>query len=842
MQRPHADLRSKLEFLLAFTNDAVFVLDDLGVIKAANDEACRLFGCERSLLIGGSLRAWRTSAPMRPHPDTERPDSLRYSAFFQRQTGDTFLGDVSVSTVSEGSDRAYVVLLRDMTWHAEATYKQNLAATVFDNSIQAIMVTNAENRIITVNPAFERLTGYEADEVIGCLPSLLQSGLHDKTFYATMWESVLTNGRWEGEIWDRRKNGEIYPEWLTISVVRDELGIVTHHVAISHDITERKQSEGRLRHVTDFYSALCQVDQLVARRPDPRTLFEEICQTSVEYGHLKSACIAILGDTPETVAITATFTDAAQSEPQAPDDLILSLTSSAIKAGEALVSQDRIGASFAQGPETVKMPTGSAGAFPFKRSGQVAGALTVFSGEKAFFDSDLLHLLRRIAEDISFALDAFDQENQRRAAEYRANYLARHDILTGLHRRNVLEEAMAQQHALAHQGQHSYSLGLVDLDHFKVVNDTYGHAVGDEVLVHVAGVLRKTMRLGDWVGRWGGEEFLCLLPETSTDRALHVMERIRQQLADVPVRTGGRTLRITASIGVATFPLDGTTIANLMAQVDTALYQAKQQGGNRVEQAGASPGIFLMGGQIEEALASGRIIAARQPIVSLHDNVTMADEALARLRLPDGQLLEAASFIEAAAHLGQLLRIDQTIIGLTMRRRLERLKAGDQSILHFVNASAGLLAQADTLALLLDDAQEQDHELGVLNSACGTPFVIEITERAMLRDRKAVQRHLAPLLEQGFRIALDDFGSGYSSFLYLADFPVSFLKIEQQLVVRAVTEKRVASIVHDIARLGRDLGITTIAEGVETAESADTVRDLGVDWGQGYYFAVPTLT
>ncbi|HUW98604.1 MAG TPA: EAL domain-containing protein [Acidiferrobacter sp.] len=840
MPRSNANLRSKLEFLLAFSNDAVFVLDDQGIIEAVNGEACRILGCGQTALVGTSLRAWRTAASIRPHPDAERPDSLCYSALFKRQTQDTFLGDVSISTVLDGAKRTYIAVLRDMSWYTEAAYKQNLAASVFDNSIQAILITDATNHIITVNPAFERLTGYEATAVIGQSPRLLQSGRHDKAFYAEMWESVRTSGHWEGEIWNKRRNGEIYPEWLTISVIRDEQGAITHHVAICHDITERKQSEERLRHVTDFYSALCQVDQLVARRTDPQTLFDEICQTSIEYGHLKCACITVLGSGTEPVTIAAACTDLSQSDPGPPNDLVLALATSAIESGEATVSHDAGELVSGHGDEAVKVPVGSAGAFPFKRGGRIAGALTVFSSDEDFFDAELLHLLRRIAEDISFALDGFDHETQRRAAESRAHYLARHDILTGLYRRNVVEEVMIEQHAHATQHERSYSLGLIDLDHFKVINDTYGHAVGDEVLVHVAKILRNTVRVGDWVGRWGGEEFLCLLSETSAEAVLYGMDRIRQQLADTPVVVGGHSLRVTASVGVATFPSDGTTIPALMAQVDTALYEAKQQGGNCVRQAGASPSIFLIGGQIEEALASGQILVACQPIVSLDDGAIMADEALARLCLPDGQILEARSFIDAAAHLGQLLRIDQVIIGLTIRRCLNRLAAGCRPLLHFVNASAGLLEQGEVLATLLQDAHLQ-HQKVAPDDCQEMPFVIEITERAMLRDRKAVQRHLAPLIERGFRVALDDFGSGYSSFLYLADFPVSFLKIEQQLIARIVTEKRVAAIVRDIARLGKDLGMTTIAEGVETPQSADLLRSLGVDWAQGYYFASPAI-
>ncbi len=834
----NANLHGKLAFLLAFSTDAVFVLDERGVIQTTNHEAGRILACDASALTGVSLRAWRTDSPIRPHPDNTRPDSLCYSAFFRRHDGETFLADVSIASVVEGGEKTYVAILRDMSWLTEAAYKQNLAAAVFDNSMQAIMVTNAANRIVAVNTAFERLTGYSASEVAGRSPNLLQSGRHDKAFYAELWRAVLATGHWQGEIWDRRKNGEIFPEWLTISVVRDDSGAITHHVAIGHDITERKKSEERLHHMTDFYSALCQVDHLVACRTNPQALFDGICRTTVEYGHLRCACITVT-DPPHFPRIVAAFSEAEDGAAIPPEEAVRTLSQDAIKAGETVVQQGG-GAKARRAPLQRAPANLSAGAFPFKRGNQVYGALCVFSDETFFFDDDLLHLLRRIAEDISFALDGFDQETLRQAAESRATYLAQHDILTGLYRRNMIEEAMARHHMLGLQANAPYSLGLIDLDHFKIINDTYGHAIGDEVLVHAAKILRTAMRLGDIVGRWGGEEFLCLLPDTGPDSALYGMERIREQLASTAISVGGHELHVTASIGVATFPFDGKTMTELMTVVDAALYQAKQEGGDRVRRAGASPSIFCIGGQIEEALGHGRLVAAAQPIVSLKDGAVVADESLARLILPGGAVLEATQFIEAAAHLGQLQRIDQAIIAQVMRRCVERVKAHDAPILHFVNASAGLLAQAQTLAALLQDARNQGRDTG-LTRDCGTPFVIEITERAMLRDRKAVKRHLEPLLEYGFRVALDDFGSGYSSFLYLADFPVSFLKIEKELVVRTTSDKRVAAIIHDIARLGHDLGITTIAEGIEDASTADALLALDIDWGQGFHFGSPTL-
>jgi len=841
MQKRTADLRSKLEFLLAFSTDAVFILDDQGTIQEVNEEACKIFECDRDVLLNTSLRTWRTNTPIRPHPDLDRPDILCYSAFFRRHTGVIFLGDMSISTAVEGEQRAYVAILRDMTWHLEAAAKDNLAAAVFDNSIQAIIVTDAENHITAVNPAFERLTGYTADEVIGKSPNLLRSERHDESFYQTIWDTLLKYGSWQGEVWDRRKNGEVFPGWLTISVVRNEVGVITHYVAIIHDITDRKQSEARLQHVTDFYSALCQIDQLVATRTDPQDLFNGICQISVDYGHAQCACITALDPSTDTLSVSARFCKLHDNSCFPGVDLALSLSRSAIRSGNTYVEQEASQVPLFPGPGDPTTQTLSSAAFPFKHGDRMSGALVVFSGDPAFFDNDLLHLLRRIADGISFALDGFDQEALRQAAESRAHYLARHDILTGLQRRNVIEEAMAQQHAKSAAENSAYALSLIDLDRFKMINDSYGHAVGDDVLIHVANILRATMRTGDWVGRWGGEEFLCVLPGATPESALRSMERLRQKLSNTPVIVGTHPLKITASVGVACFPADGATISDLMARVDTALYQAKQEGGNRVRQAGSAASIFLMGGQIEEALGQARILAAHQDIISLKDGTIVADESLARMRLPNGQLLDAAKFLEAATHLGQLHRIDQVVIGLTFGRFLNRIRARRSPILHFVNASTALLAQTQALTILLNEINPHKTNESLRGDEA-SPFVIELTERSILRDHKAAKRHLLPLLEKGLRIALDDFGSGYSSLLYLADFPVSFLKIEQQLVARVTTEKRVAVIVADIARLGQDLGITTIAEGIENADIAETIQELGIDWGQGFYFGRPVLS
>lgn len=842
-------LARKLEFLLELSNDAILVLDKQGLIVAANEVAGRIFNCTCNDLNGVAFRSLRTPESIKPLPYETQPESLIYEAWFHRRADGQFLADVSFSTITENGEKFYVSVLRDITPREESERQQQLASAVFENSIQGIVITDAKNRILAVNPAFERLTGYGARELIGRTPNILKSGLQDRAFYAAMWYSITIEGRWQGEIWNRHKSGEMFPEWLTISVVRDGAGKIAHHIAICSDISERKQTEQKLRRLTDLYSALSEINQLIARRMDQDSLLSEICRIAVDYGHLKLAWIGFLDEKTRQVVPVAVHGEGREHveklrlpvDPDIPGSR--AVASTAFHSGSFVVSNDYLAdPSMDYWREFVKLlGLRAVAAFPIRRSGVVAGILTVYSADKDFFDDDLTLLLRRMVDDISFALDSLDKEERRRVAEARIGYLASHDTLTGLHRRNALEEVLTREHAEARRHGCSYALALIDLDHFKVINDSYGHAVGDQVLVNMARVLKDALREMDWVGRWGGEEFLCLLPDTNSALALQGMQRLRERISGTlfPIEEG-RSLRVTASIGVASFPVDGQTVADLLVQVDTALYRAKQEGGDRVACVENARSIFLVGGQIEEALREHRIVPAYQPIVSLASGDVVADEALARLVVPDGETLEAGGFIESAAHLHQLHRIDQTVIQQAMTHCAARLRAGAPARLHFVNASAEFLSHPRLIKSLLDDARCHCSEIE-MPERCVKPIVVEITERAMLSDRQAVLRSLQPLLDFGLRIALDDFGSGYSSFLYLAEFPVSFLKIEQHLVNRVCEDRRIAAMVRSIAALATDLGLITIAEGIEDAPTAEVLRGLGVDWGQGYYFGWPQI-
>ncbi len=252
-----------------------------------------------------------------------------------------------------------------------------------------------------------------------------------------------------------------------------------------------------------------------------------------------------------------------------------------------------------------------------------------------------------------------------------------------------------------------------------------------------------------------------------------------------------------------------------------------------------APDVSPSPASLQAALAEGRIQAAYQPIVALDSGAIVAEEALARWITREGSVIPAAAFIETAAASGLLPAIDEAVLTQTLARCHDRRVKGLAPRLHFVNISTALLCAPERLA----------HLAGVV-AACGAPIatddprlrslVVEITERELIPHLQILADMLHPLLAAGVLLALDDFGSGYSSFLYLADLPISFLKIERALIARVGRDGRVDAMIRSIGGLAGDLGITTIAEGIESAASAQAVAALGVSWGQGYHFGRPT--
>ncbi len=430
------------------------------------------------------------------------------------------------------------------------------------------------------------------------------------------------------------------------------------------------------------------------------------------------------------------------------------------------------------------------------------------------------------------------QKQQRDMLEH----LALTDELTGLLNRRAAEQRLAEEFAHAKRHDEGFIVALIDLDHFKSINDRYGHAVGDEVLRAVAKLLEASLRTEDWLARWGGEEFLVFLRGVEENRALFIMERIGQKLRETPIQTGVGALRLTISTGLGYPDKDDAEIGVALAEADSSLYRAKQQGRDRVEVRAQSGGTIWLAQAVKNAVREGKVRMATQNIVDLASGEVVADEALARIQTPDGRILPAGEFIETAEGMGLMLDIDRQVVTQAMAHCSQLVSGGSKSpgFAHFVNLSPQFLARQDLVMETLTTAQNYctqcEVEIGPVK-----PIVFEITERQFLNNLDSLEADLKPLLEFGFRLALDDFGSGYSSFLYLARLPISFLKIEGWMVANMRQDKKIAGIIENLAKFARDQGIITIAEWIEDAETARILREMGIDWGQGWHFGRPEL-
>src|SRR5229473_685056 len=393
---------------------------------------------------------------------------------------------------------------------------------------------------------------------------------------------------------------------------------------------------------------------------------------------------------------------------------------------------------------------------------------------------------------------------------------------------------------ITRSAKHCLSFGVIlfSVDRFKLVNSRFGHARADVVLRRVAQTAKAALGRRGKIGRWGGDEFLCILPNADIASSDKIAEELRQAIENIAIPIDSSIINITASFGVACYPHDGDQIKYLLVAADEALHQAKLTGRNRIVSANSlQHHVFKMGSVLETALREDRVMPAYQPIVDLRTGAIVAEEALARIITMDGQAIAAEEFIEVASHFQLTHKIVRTIVLSAFSRCANNLNA-TAPITHFINISGDLLRHPNVLKDLLDSAKI--YHLENNGSLQANSLVIEVKERELLSNLETARRTLAPFLELGLRLALDDFGSGYSSLQYLADLPISFLKIDGSLVKR-IDEPKVRAIIRGVQNIATELNLITLAECVENEKQAEILRAIGVRWGQGHHYGKAVL-
>ncbi|MGE7926185.1 putative bifunctional diguanylate cyclase/phosphodiesterase [Lysinibacillus xylanilyticus] len=542
-------------------------------------------------------------------------------------------------------------------------YPTALLTKIFENVSEGIMITDKYKRIELVNPAFEFVTGYKRNEVIGKTPAVLQSGVHELQFYLDMWQKIRQEGNWQGEIWNRRKTGDVYPEWLTIVGVANDEGEITNYCGIFSDLSERKIVENEL--------------------------------------------------------------------------------------------------------------------------------------EKRLLTDSLTEVSNRFA------------------------YIERMD--------NLLESTSTISHSVQH------AVYFLDLDRFKQINDTLGHAVGDTILVEVAKRLKTLLKNKDIIARYGGDEFIITLTNVKNAKeAANFAEQIIG-IIEQPLDINGQDIFISTSIGISMYPLDGEATEQLIHCADKAMTYSKKNGLNDYafyfdELKTDSQRVLLLDSELRRAIENREFELHFQPKISMENEEIQGLEALVRWNSERLGFVSPAEFIPYAEETGLIIPLSEVIIEKACEAVIEMRQYGYKTPVAINISSIHFKQQS-----FLDSVQAilERYNMPANN------FEIEVTERTVMNSANETVSKLVRLKKMGFKISIDDFGTGYSSLSYLVRFPLDYLKIDRSFIqhIGSLDEKQ--AVVDAIIQMSHRLKMKVVAEGVEQAQQVDILRKMNCDIIQGYYYSKP---
>jgi diguanylate cyclase (GGDEF)-like protein/PAS domain S-box-containing protein len=676
---------------------------------------------------------------------------------------------------------------------------------LFESMMEGVYQTSRDGRILVANPAFVNLMGYGSAEELYQVPA---GALY---WYPGDRETFVRRVESEGELRNeeyilRRKDGSMLVVMDSSRVVRDAHGRVAGFEGTLTDITERKRAETAVFQAKERAQVTLQSigDAVITTDSDGRIDYMNPVAESLTGWENREAQTQLIGDV---------FTVVDEATREASENPVMRC----LREGRTLGLSEHTVLVNRRGQELAIQDS----AAPIRdRAGNLIGAVIVFH-------------------------DVSKERRLHRALHYQAS----HDALTGLINRREFENRLTVAVENARQDAGSrHALLYLDLDQFKLVNDTCGHPAGDQLLKQITGVLQSRVRSGDTLARLGGDEFGILLQSCSLDQALRIAESLRQAIRDFRFIWQDGVLEVGASIGIVEITNDTPTVANVMTAADVACYSAKDLGRNRVqlykpddvpERHREMHWVSKLARACDESrfeLYFQPIVPISQPIVpisaTLHEREHF--ELMLRLRDESGALVTPAEFIPAAERFNVMPSIDRWVVRQALDRLVHRIGAGVKPFTIAVNLSGTSLNDERFLEYLI--AELSNNEL-VAGAMC-----FEITETAAIANLGNVVYFMRELKARGCHFALDDFGSGLSSFMYLKTLPVDYLKIDGQFVENVTRDRVDRSMVEAISQVGKTMGIQTIAERVESAEVLAELGRLGVGYAQGFHIAKPRST
>jgi diguanylate cyclase (GGDEF)-like protein len=413
-------------------------------------------------------------------------------------------------------------------------------------------------------------------------------------------------------------------------------------------------------------------------------------------------------------------------------------------------------------------------------------------------------------------------------------YYATRDPLTNLYNQRLFWELLGYEISRAERHGYKFAVLVIDLDNFKNINDSHGHVFGDRFLSEIAKEAHQALRNGDILARYGGDEFVVILPEADEEQAYSIANRIRENIGGISLSTHDDTkVKATVSIGMAVFPVHAANAKDLFVFADNMMYRAKSEGKDRILIPTAEDvvEVFRSAGEmtllVMKVIEEKSVIPYFQPIVNVETGRVECHEILSRIKTDKG-ILAAGEFIEVAERLGVVSKLDYVI----MEKAFEKVQAEGYDRLLFINLSPKSLILREFIptVLQLTDRYGIDH----------SSIVFEITERDTVKNISLLEKFVRDLKLEGFNFAIDDFGSGFSSFHYIKRFPIDYVKIEGEFIRNMLADSKDLALVKTMAVLCREFGIKTIAEYVENEEILQALKQIGIGFGQGYHTGRPS--
>jgi diguanylate cyclase (GGDEF)-like protein/PAS domain S-box-containing protein len=824
--------------------DSIYLVDAEAMrIIDVNDAAAHGLGYEREELLGqsfGMLFADREGADLkaafRQLVAGQGPARMQ-RASHRRKDGSLVPVEITRRVLRSG-ERTYLVgIARDISERLQAEERLQQSVERFEMVARATNDVVYDWNLVTdqlwCNENFRLVFGYQPHDV-GAYVDTWTSRIHpeDVDFVKGDIRAAIEGGykAWSGEYRFRRKDGSYAVVHDRGLVIHDSGGKPVRMIGAMVDISARKETERRIRLHAQRSGGMARLGQFALGAADLDQVFAEATRV-LRSGGADAVAVFELQQPSGHYLVRAAEGDGAESSvglsaPPAADSI---WSNQADKLEVMRLDRGYLESRPSDRPWSWIRRMGSAAYVPLRGETHLFGVLGIYAlADQAFSDDDL-----RFGEAVANVLSATLRRHQ---AQTRLAYMAEFDALTGLPNRNLLQDRLTQTVAQTRRHGWQGAVLFIDLDRFKLVNDTLGHHVGDALLAEAGKRLKQCVRSGDTVGRVSGDEFGVVLSElAAADDAALVAQKILDALA-LPFDLDGNEAYITASIGISVFPADGEDAETLLKNADMAMYRAKEMTRNAycfftLEMNQRSAAKLQLNTDLRHAIERRELVLHYQPKVDLRDGRVLGVEALLRWNHPQRGMVSPAEFIPALEDSGLILPVGEWVLeeACTQLRRwqLEGLEAVPVA----VNLSAKQFHRRD-----MDAAVRRALALAGISSGL---IELEVTESCLMSDPEEAVRLLGSLRAAGLKISIDDFGTGYSSLSYLTRLPLNSLKIDKSFVQQAASTSESASIVRAIIDMAHNLHFTVIAEGVETEDQVAFLRRHGCDLGQGYLFDRP---